>query len=186
MISDKNLIRELLGILQEGYSKRDAEYIDTFMKIYSKEEFSLIIGTNQKEVFRGFEEAKELFLNDWREWGDVKFDLDTPDIHIKKEMAWVFMDANVKMTFSSDFMNKIILQMIKGILEDEKSSDKAKILDILTFSALNVVEQNKGEIFDCPIRVSIVLIKREEEWLIQHMHYSFPNKLFPSVRNVLW
>ena len=99
MSTSKEQIKDLLEILQEGYTKRDAEYIEEFMKIYSKENTSLIIGTNQQEVFRGYDGAKELFLTDWKEWGDVKFDLETPDIQVMGDMAWVFMNADVKMTF---------------------------------------------------------------------------------------
>ena len=65
MKTDENKIKEILQRLQEGYTKRDAEYIDTFMKIYSSKNSSLIIGTGQGEVIRGFESAKELFLRDW-------------------------------------------------------------------------------------------------------------------------
>jgi len=186
MSTNEKEIKELLKLLQEGYTKRDPNFIDTFMEIYSKEKTSLIIGINQQEVFRGYEGAKELFLNDWREWGDVKFDLETPDVQVNEETAWVFMDAKVKMTFPAEFLNKFVLQNIKGIIENEETSDKAKMLDVLTFSALTIVEQAKGDIFDCPIRVSLVLAREEEKWLIQHMHFSFPTKLFPSVRNGEW
>lgn len=96
MKTDKDKIKEILQILQEGYNKRDAKYIDTFMKIYSPKDNSLIIGTGLGGVFRGFEEAKELFLGDWESWGDVKYD--TPNIQIKGDMAYVFMFGKVNTT----------------------------------------------------------------------------------------
>ncbi len=186
MSKDENEIRELLQQLQKGYKERDANYIDSFMQIYSKNDSSLIIGTNQNEVFRGFEGAKELFLNDWNEWGDVEYDLNTGDISIKGDSAWVFMNAKVKMKFTSEFLNNVVLQIVKSTLENEEKSEKAKILDILTYTALSIIEQSKGEIFDCPIRVTAFLTKEEEKWVINHMHFSFPTALFPSVRTGNW
>ena len=35
MKTDKDMIKDILQILQEGYTKRDPKYLDTFMKIYS-------------------------------------------------------------------------------------------------------------------------------------------------------
>ena len=65
MNSDENKIKDILQLLQEGYNKRDPKYLDTFMKIYSSKDSSLIIGTGQGGDFRGFEKAKELFLWDF-------------------------------------------------------------------------------------------------------------------------
>ncbi len=186
MTQDENEIRKLLDIFQEGYVKRDTGYIEKFMEIYSKTDSSLIIGTNQQEVHRGLEGAKELFINDWNEWGDVDYNLETKDITVKGDMAWVFMDAEVKMKFPAEFINKGVVGMMKGVLEDEEISDRAKILDMLTYSALSLVEQSKGDIFECPIRVSLILTKEDEKWVIQHMHFSYPNTLFPSVRLGNW
>ena len=184
MTNDEKDIKELLQQLQEGYKKRDAEYIDKFMEIYSKNDSSLIIGTNQNEIFRGYEKAKELFLNDWKYWGDVEYELETGDIFIKGDSAWVLMNAKVKMKLTSEFLNKLVLKMTKNILEDKEKTDKAKILDILAYTALNVIEQSKGEIFDCPIRVTVILTKEEEKWLIHHMHFSVPCDYFLLI-NVL-
>ena len=178
MTDDEKEIKKLLQQLQEGYNKRDAEYIDKFMEIYSKHDSSLIIGTNQGEVFRGYERAKELFLGDWKGWGDDQYESETSDIFVKGESAWVFMNAKVKMKLTSEYMNKTVLEVTKKILEDKEKADKAKIMDILTYTALTVIEQSKGEIFDCPLRVTLFLTKEEEKWVIHHMHFSFPCDYF--------
>jgi hypothetical protein len=61
--TDIDKIKNSLEILQAGYSKRDPKYLEPFMKIYSTKNSSLIIGTSEGGVFRGFESAKELFLS---------------------------------------------------------------------------------------------------------------------------
>ena len=66
------------------------------MKIYSPKDNSLIIGTGLKEIFRGFQGAKELFLGDWKGWGDVRYH--KPYIQIKGDMAYVFMFGKVNTT----------------------------------------------------------------------------------------
>lgn len=180
MKTDKNKIKDILQILQEGYNKRDPKYLDTFMKIYSSKESSLIIGTGQGGVFRGFEKAKELFMGDWKDWGDVKYDINTADIQVNGDMAWVFMFAEVKMRFSPEYLNKTALKRIKTTLENETTSENAKMVDILRLSALNFVEKLKSEIFNCPLRVTVVLTKEKENWFINHMHFSNPIGLFNS------
>lgn len=186
MANDRKEIKELLQKLQEGYKKRDAKYIDKFMEICSKKDSSLIIGTNQNEVFRGYERAKELFLNDWKYWGDVEYELETSDIFVQGGSASVFMNAKVKMKLTSEYLNKTILEIIKKILEDKEKTDKAKIMDILTYTTLNVIEQSKGEIFDCPLRVTLYLTKEEEKWVIHHMHFSFPCDYFLLLNVLPW
>jgi len=180
MKTKKDKIKDILQILQEGYAKRDPNYLDSFMKIYSSKDSSLKIGTGQGGDFRGFEKAKELFLWDWKYWGDVAFDIDTTDIHINGDMAWVFMFADLKLEHSETYLNELALKRIKTTLENEKATEKAKIADILRLSALNFVEKVKGEKFVCPLRVTVVLTKEEDNWVINHMHFSNPIGLFNS------
>ena len=180
MKTDIDKIKDILQILQEGYTKRDPKYLDTFMKIYSSKDSSLIIGTGQGGDFRGFEKAKELFLWDWKFWGHVTFDINTSDIHANGDMAWVFMFADLKLNHSEKYLNETALKRIKTTLENEKTSENAKMVDILRLSALNFVEKNKGEEFICPLRVTVVLTKEKENWFIVHMHFSNPIGLFNS------
>ncbi len=180
MKTDENKIKDVLRLLQEGYNKRDPQYLDTFMKLYSSKDSSLIIGTEQGGVIRGFESAKELFLNDWKDWGQVKYDINTSDIQVNGDMAWVFMFAELKLKFTAKYLNKIALKMIKTTSENEKTSENAKIVDILRISALNIIEKLKSEMFNCPLRVTVVLTKEKENWFINHMHFSHPIGLFNS------
>ena len=180
MKTDENEIKDILQRLQEGYNNRDPKYLDTFMKIYSSKDSSLIIGTEQGGEFRGFESAKELFLGDWKDWGDVKYDINTSDIQVNGDMAWVFMFAELKMRLSAKYLNNIALKMIKTTLENEKTSENAKMLDILRISALNVVEKLKSEISICPLRITVILTKEKENWFINHMHFSHPIGLLNS------
>jgi hypothetical protein len=156
------------------------------MEIYSKKDSSLIIGTNQGEIFRGFERAKELFLGDWRGWGDVEYDLEASDIFISGESANVFMNGTVKLKLTTEYLNQTILEMTKKILEDKEKTDKAKIMDIMTYTALSVIEQSKGEIFDAPLRVTLFLTKEDANWVIYHMHFSFPCDYFLLLNVLPW
>ncbi|MFX1567566.1 MAG: nuclear transport factor 2 family protein [Promethearchaeota archaeon] len=180
MKTDNDNIKGILQILQEGYTKRDPKYIDTFMQIYSSKDSSLIIGTGQGGDFRGFEKAKELFLWDWKYWGDVTFDIETTDIQVNGNMAWVFIFAGLNLKHSEKYLNELALNRIKSTLENEKTSENAKIADILRLSSLNFVEKVKGEEFICPLRVTVVLTKEKENWFINHMHFSNPIGLFNS------
>lgn len=90
------------------------------------------------------------------------------------------MFAELKMRFLAEYLNKFALEDIKTTLENEKTSDNAKMVDILRISALNVVEKLKGEMFNCPLRVTVILTKEEENWFINHMHFSNPIDLFNS------
>jgi len=168
MILNKDSILKVLQQLQEGYSRRDPTYIDEFMQIFSKDDVFLIIGTNPQEVFRSFETAKQLFLDDWKNWGQVVFDIPNAIITGNEKMVWVFMNGNNMDLITSEYVNNCIVKWEQSSLEEITSKKKAQFFEILN--------HQEGNLLISPIRITLILVKEMGRWLIQHMHFSFPIK----------
>lgn len=176
MTQNYDHILKVLQQLQEGYNRRDPKYIDEFMRIFSKDDVFLIIGTNPQEVIRSFEAAKQLFLDDWENWGEVVFDIKNAVITSMEKIAWVFMNGTNTDVLTSEYIDKCLLKWENSSLDEKTPRKKEKFLEILNFHEANLKEHPDGELFESPIRVTIILVKEKDLWSIQHMHFSFPIK----------
>jgi ketosteroid isomerase-like protein len=176
-------VRKALQKLQDAYTARDCENVDAFMEEnYVSDDNALIIGTSGDEVCKGKEAIRQLFYDDWKYWGNVTFDLDNAYVYVRDSVAWFATDALCIMEITEDILNEKGVTYLKSIVDDEKTPARDRLLEMITYSVLNLTEQAKGSTFKWPIRVTGVLEKRDSKWLFHNFHFSFPGNRFPQVR----
>jgi len=184
-------IKMLLEQIQKGYTSRDESTIDSWVdQLFHKE--VTIIGTNAVrpgdfEWKKGLESAKQMFENDWKNWGDVKMDLDEAEVDIVDNVAWVALYATVTRntaesdTRSSEASRKRSLQRIKEYTEKEWTSTRV-LYEVIYDASMILTQYERGDVFVWPIRITLGLIDEGEGWKIRQVHFSFPGRGFPNVR----
>jgi len=81
-----------LRAFQEGYVQRKPGNLDSFMtRLFPKDGQVLLLGTEggTSEWVRGYPAAAQFILDDWRDWGDFRFDVDHSIICSSGDVAWV-------------------------------------------------------------------------------------------------
>jgi hypothetical protein len=81
-----------LRAFQEGYVKRDPGNLDAFMsRLFPRDGDVLILGTEggTAEWVRGYPAAATLIREDWRDWGNFRFNVDGSIISSSGDVAWV-------------------------------------------------------------------------------------------------
>lgn len=140
-------IKELFVKLQEGYTERNLDSIDKFVRETFINSYDIcILGTGTEELFLGIERVKELFENDWKYWGDVKLDLNNLYIDIKNEIAWFHIIGVVKQSFEdTERRYDSYIDFTKNIIEDNALSSKQKLTFINWVLSL-AYHQREGKI----------------------------------------
>ncbi len=81
-----------LPTLQRGYAQRDPTKVATLAQdIFPKDGDVLILGTDggAGEWVRGTSSARQFIENDWRSWGDLRFDADQAIVWCSGDTAWL-------------------------------------------------------------------------------------------------
>lgn len=81
-----------LRAFQEGYVQRNPANLDSFMiRLFPTGGQVLILGTEggAAEWVRGYPAAAQFIRDDWRDWGDFRFDVDRSIICSSGDVAWV-------------------------------------------------------------------------------------------------
>jgi hypothetical protein len=86
--SEKNEIIEVLRKFQSGYDKRDLSVVKTYVAEHFTEDV-LVIGTGPDEWCHRLEEVEKLVEGDWKEWGDLKLDIDRAVIRVRENWGWL-------------------------------------------------------------------------------------------------
>ena len=86
---------------QDGYSKRDAGQVESFMQSLYSQDNILIIGTMPSEIFKDYKRATGLVKSDWESWGDCRFAMDSANISSTGNVAWFSARGYVKFDLSS-------------------------------------------------------------------------------------
>jgi hypothetical protein len=90
--------------------------------------------------------------------------------------------ASCAITYTIDQIMEYIKEMLKSTLNDPDQSNIEKFSWINTISSRVLFEKTQGDTLKYALRISIVMVKRENRWKIHQMHFSFPNVLFPDGR----
>jgi hypothetical protein len=183
-------IKEILEYFQEAYTKRDPHLIDEFMtKLFDGGEDLIILGTSLGEACLTKDECRELFLSDWKYWRDVSMDIDNSKIKVIENTAWVFATATLLYSFETNENSyKRYLDYVKNFFSEESNSsilpNKFKLTEInwVLSHFLTPRDKQKRE-YLWPLRISFVMLKREERWIIKQIQFSLPNSYeFPDCR----
>ena len=177
-------IRELLQAFQDGYTRRDAGEVDSFMELFTTD--AEVIGTNgvkpgEGEWYLNRTSARELVEGDWQGWGDLRLDLESMSVRSRGEVGWVAASARVTQTIGVENYASY-LEFVKKFLDDSKLSAEQKLLYILRGGTNTVYELRRSEKFVWALRFTAVLVREPNGWKFAQMNFSFPTIYFPDVR----
>ena len=121
----------------------------------------------------------------------MEADVDNSDIRIlTPDVAIVAMTATVTKNPKNGFgrSNEENMERCLGRLAElEKDAAKSARLKLFTaiWDAGMVLKHTElGDIFIWPIRISMVLIKKDGSWKMMQTHYSYPMSGYPPIRLV--
>jgi hypothetical protein len=176
-----NELSKVLDIFEEAYIQRDVNKIDAFMEfLFDKDESIVVIGTSGGEWCMGYEEARELFLNDWKYWCDLRFNSENSVILPLENTGLIYVPATIKYTFrsNSDTYSRFlgyVREYFDGTSFDSKKPDKVKLTEI-NWTLCHLLNQWDGDerhyLWD--LRISFVLAKKAARWVVRQMQFSLP------------
>ncbi|WP_291574300.1 nuclear transport factor 2 family protein [Clostridium sp. UBA4548] len=175
-------VRKKLQVFQDGYIKRDVNYVDEYMKeVFLLNEDLIVIGTDADELCLGVDAARGIVESDWKYWGDFKFNVDNALISVNGDVAYFTTKAFLERNITDKTMLGWINSSNKYTFSSEEAP-KHKLLEALNDTIGYMYEMEKGEAFIVPMRFSGVLVRKDGKWLIQHLQYSDYNEGMPEVR----
>lgn len=176
-----NELKEILNVFNEAYIKRDINEIDSFMdKLFDKDESVTVVGTCDGEWCIGYEDVKDIFLSDWEYWGDLRVKADEATIIELDNTAIIYTPGTVKYSFNSrsDTYTRYlgyIKEYFDESFDDSKKPNKVKLTEInWTLSHLLNQRDSIERDYLWDIRISLIITKKENRWIIKHMQFSFP------------
>lgn len=178
-------IKDVLRLFQAGYTERDVEKVDTFVKeLFVTGEDTYILGTGTGELFFGSEQIKTLIENDWKYWGNVNINLEDMRVEIENEVAWFATTGSVKYAFEdTPERYDSYLNFIKSKIEEPELTPKQKITFINWVLALTYNQRfEKKREYLLPLCLSGVLLKDDSRWKFVHIQFSVPKGDFPDER----
>ncbi|MBU3142706.1 hypothetical protein [Clostridium sp. CF012] len=177
----KNELMEVLNIFEEGYIQKDVSKIDSFMdSLFDKDENVIVMGTSCGELCLGYSEVKDIFLSDWEYWGDLRIKAEEATVIPLGNTALIHTTGTIKYSFySNDETYTRHLGYIKeyfdGVSFDSKKPDKVKLTEI-NWKLCHLLNKWDGEerhyLWD--LRISFLLIKKQDRWIIRQMQFSLP------------
>jgi hypothetical protein len=178
-------VKQVLRLFQAGYTERDIEKVDNFMKeLFITGERTCALGTGTGELFLGSEQVKILIRDDWEYWGDVIIDWDDSHISIEGEVAWFAASGSVKYTFEDTAERyDSYVSFIKKKLKETELTPKQRITFINWVLALTYHQRDdKKREYLWPLQLSGVLLKEADRWKFVHLQFSIPKPNFPDER----
>jgi hypothetical protein len=174
-------IKHVMQCFQDGYSLRDVNKLDEFMKLFFPGEDIELIGIgasvrNGYEWFQGFDRIREIIESDWKYWGDVRLDVEGFKITVKDEIAWLSTVGEILQTdhIHTDEVTVTTLEQMKELLEDVELSPRDRIVEAAHFSVRRWREREKPAGYPWPFVFTAVLVKHESAWCFHTIHWSMP------------
>jgi hypothetical protein len=179
-------VRQVLQRFQDYYTRRDSALLEPFLEMLADDDLE-VIGTNglrpgQEEWYLGKAAARQIFLADWQNWGDLRLDVSAARIRVNGGTAWLSASGTVNMTIPAGQNYADYLAYVRRYLDEDSASAEEKLLYILRGGSNTLYELRRGERFCWPLRFTGVLVQQEGAWKFQQMQFSFPTLNFPDAR----
>jgi CYTH domain-containing protein len=171
-------IKKLIIEFIKGYKEKDLEKIDSFMNLFSDKEDTQLIGIGATipgayEWFTGKSEIKEIVISDWKNWGNVDFDLNTLRITKNSDTAWLSICATLEQIDSSEDTWEFFMNQMKSFLEEPNKKSSDKMFNATHYGLRRLYERNLGKGHKWIMVITGVMIK-EDKWKIHTLHWSMP------------
>ena len=180
----KDATKEITSVMQsfqDGYSLRDIDKLDEFMKLFMPGEDTELIGIgasarNGYEWFQGFDRIREIIESDWKYWGDVRLDVEGSKITAMDDVAWLSTVGEILQTdhIHSDEVMLPTLDQMKERLENTKLSPRDRLVEATHFGIRRWREREKPAGYSWPFVFTAVLVKDGSEWRFHTIHWSMP------------
>ncbi len=176
-------IKNVIEKFQTGYKNRKMDKLTSFLEeLFVIDTDSMIVGTGQAEWIVGPEQIRNLVENDWKEWSDLTIDTENAHIHEEGTCAWLTTKATCTLSVTMKQIKLFMINRITSTVNDEKKSVEEKLFWLNQTSSKLLYETEQGNTLKFALRLSIILVKRDTNWKIHQMHFSFPNVFFPDGR----
>ena len=154
-------VRKLLYAFNEGYAKRDLNSLEDFMNIFTQNDHLEFIGIGGVLPGRGAwclgkEAVQKLIRSDWDYWGQIVIDAENARIDVHNNIAWVSTAATLS-TFDET---------------EEFLGDKVEVVG-------KIHPVSPGDTRVKPLRMTAVLVKLEDQWQFQQIHFSYSVRSLP-------
>jgi len=117
MNSHEAEIKKMLELLQSCYTERDEMNIEELSDaLFSQELPPIILGTGSSELCFGISKCNEIFLSDWKNWGDFSIDMSSlvmrqsgeiSSLVVKGRLAQAFKDSDQRYASYMDLVSKM-------------------------------------------------------------------------------
>lgn len=175
-------VRKILQVFQNGYTKRDLNYVDEYMKeVFLCDEDLVVIGTDAEELCLGSDATRGIVESDWKYWGNFKLNVEEATICVIGDVAYFTTKAILNRIVSNEKILQWISDSAKYTLKSEETP-KHNLMQVLWDTLDFLYENEKGETYITPMRFSGVLVKKDGRWLIKHVQYSDYTDGMPGVR----
>lgn len=176
-------VRKVLQVFQDGYTKRDINYVDDYMKeVFLLDEQQVVIGTDSEELCIGTKAIKAIINSDWKFWGDFSMNVEGAIITVNGDVAYFTTKAMIKRIISKEKILEWITNSSNYFFNGDGKNPKYKMMDMLCDILEFLQESERGEVYIAPMRFSGVLVKCEGKWLIHHAQYSDYIDKMPGAR----
>ncbi|MBI4926986.1 MAG: nuclear transport factor 2 family protein [Anaerolineae bacterium] len=186
---DVAAVRAVLEQFQAGYTRRDVEQVEAFMRLFSEDARVEVIGTNGirpgvEEWYQSPESASKMIRSDWEGWGDVSLDTAQAAIHTHGDTAWLAAWGQVTQTIPAEQTMRGFLDFVQELIGTSRAAPQELLLYILRGGTNTLYELGRGETFTWPLRFTAVLVREDGTWKFHQVHFSLPTVYFPDVREV--
>lgn len=183
----KNEVRLVLQTFQDGYTRRDVSRVAETMQLFDDSPETEIIGTNAMKIGKGewclgMEKARCLLESDWKDWGDVKINVDGARIFVYGDVAWLSAEMTTSEHLKSEDIYESMANSASKVLAEKTRDAKFRVLEAIRWMSNVNYELERGEDFVWPMRFTAVLINRDGKWLFTHMQFSYPCSSLPDER----
>ena len=178
-MSDSEQVRSLLQKFQDGYTARDLSQVDTFMELFVKSDEIELVGVGARkrggnEWFQGWQAIREIVEGDWTYWGDVRLDVTGAKINVLGDVAWLSTCGDLLKTEDSEKAFPLYMNMMKGILENEKLDLATRLSDATVFGVNQMRDRTKAIGYAWPITFTAVLVRNPQGWRFHTIHWAMP------------
>ncbi|GMQ57587.1 hypothetical protein AN1V17_19820 [Vallitalea sediminicola] len=181
-------VKSVLQKFQKGYTDKNIDNIDDYINdLFVKDDNIITIGTSRSEWCIGLEECKGLIESDWKYWGDLVINYQNAKINSKGDTAWFLTDCALSWDSEDDFdewCEDLVADYFQenGRYINYKQFSKMAMLNIKLALLIKSSQCNKGKNIPFPIRLSGTLIRTNDRWLINKLHFWVPMSSYPEWR----
>ncbi|MEI5908336.1 hypothetical protein WAK64_14860 [Bacillus spongiae] len=181
-------IKKVLTKFQAGYTKRNVEVLDDFIgEVFVQNERMITVGTSRSEWCFGRNELKELLKSDWMYWGNLTVNIENAKINTKGNSAWFLADSTISWDTTEDaeeWRQDLVDDFFKKngrFVHFSPAARVAMLNEKLLFIMKSFAHKQK-EPLTFPIRLSGGLVRQDQSFRINRLHFSVPMKSFPEWR----